>query len=264
MKLIILGAGEGTRLRPLTNNCPKCMIKFIGKSLLEHQITTARNCGIDKIIVVKGFLGNTIQIPNIRYYENRNYNSTNMVETLFCAEKELNEPVIISYGDIIYEKNVLQKLIDSTYDFSVVIDKNWKEYWNIRFSDILDDVESLRLNHGYITNIGQKVNSLTEIQGQYIGLMKFQNNALSVLKTFYHDSKKQSASGINPLNPKVPFVKSYMTDLLHGLINYSQKIKAIEVNGGWLEFDTLHDFEIYNEMHEKNKLKKFLDLERLN
>lgn len=261
MKLIILGAGEGTRLRPLTNNCPKCMIKFIGKSLLEHQITTARNCGIDKIIVVKGFLGNTIQIPNIRYYENRNYNSTNMVETLFCAEKELNEPVIISYGDIIYEKNVLQKLIDSTYDFSVVIDKNWKEYWNIRFSDILDDVESLRLNHGYITNIGQKVNSLTEIQGQYIGLMKFQGKGLDNLKEFYHKMKKDAKTGTNPLNPGAPFEKSFMTDFIQGLVNEGFKIKAIPIRGSWLELDSLSDYELYNKKYTDKTLSELISLE---
>lgn len=69
VKLIILGAGEGTRLRPLTQNCPKCMVNIFGKSLLEHQINTAKNCGIDEIIIVKGFLGYMIQIPNIRYYE---------------------------------------------------------------------------------------------------------------------------------------------------------------------------------------------------
>ena len=48
-----------------------------------------------------------------------------MVETLFCAKNEMKDTVIVSYGDIIFEKNVLQKLIDSDEDFSVIIDKNW-------------------------------------------------------------------------------------------------------------------------------------------
>lgn len=184
-----------------------------------------------------------------------------MVETLFCAEKELNESVIVSYGDIIYQKNILKKLIDSPDDFSVVIDKNWKNYWQIRFSNILDDVESLRLKDGYIMDIGQKPNSLDNIDGQYIGLMKFQHNALSTLKTFYHNSKEQSKLGTNPLNPKIPFTKSYMTDLLQGLIHNGQNIKAIEINGGWLELDTLNDFEIYQKLYAQNSLKEFFNLE---
>ncbi len=261
MKSIILGAGEGKRLLPLTKNTPKCMVKIFGKSLLEHQIDIIRKCGINDIVVVKGYCEEMINIPDIRYYKNENYDSTNMVETLFCAEKELDEPIIISYGDIIYEKHVLEKLLASEDDFSVVIDKHWKEYWQIRFQNILDDVESLTLENGFITNLGKKVNSLNDIQGQYIGLMKFQNSAISVLKDFYHLSKKQSEFRQNPLNPKISFENSYMTDFLQGLINNGHKLKAIEIYGGWLELDTLHDLEIYENLYNKNTLKKFFNLE---
>jgi choline kinase len=261
VKLIILGAGEGKRLLPLTQNIPKCMVKIFEKPLLEHQIDIIRKCGITEIVIVKGYCEEMIKIPDVRYYKNEKYNSTNMVETLFCAEKELDGPVIISYGDILYEKNVLEKLLASKDDFSIIIDKNWQEYWEIRFQNILDDVESLTLENGFITNLGQKTDSLNDIQGQYIGLMKFQNNAISVLKNFYHISKKQSESGSNPLNSKVSFENSYMTDLLQGLINHNHKLKAIEINGGWLELDTLHDFEIYKNLYKNNTLKKFLNLE---
>ena len=261
MKAIILAAGEGKRLRPLTENMPKCMVQLFDKSILEHQINTLTKCGINEIIVIKGYHSEKIQISNVRYYENKFYDSTNMVETLFCAEKELEDSVIISYGDILYEKNVLKKLINSEEDFSIIIDKNWKEYWEIRFENILDDIESLSLKNGYITNIGQKINLLNCIQGQYIGLMKFQNNATSILKKFYHSAKKEAQSGENPLNPKTSFNNSYFTDLLQGLINRGHKLKAIEINGGWLELDTLHDLEIYNDLNKKNKLNKFFNLE---
>jgi len=261
VKLIILAAGEGKRLRPLTQNIPKCMVKIFGKPLLEHQIDIIKKCGINEIIIVKGYCGEEIKVTNVQFYKNEKYNSTNMVETLFCAEKELDGPVIISYGDILYEKNVLEQLLASENDFSVVIDQNWKEYWQIRTQNILDDVESLTLKDGFITNLGQKVTSLNNIQGQYIGLMKFQNNALSVLKDFYHISKKKSESSLNPLNPKTSFENSYMTDFLQGLINNGHKLKAVEINGGWLEVDTLNDLKIYEKLYNKNTLKKFFNLE---
>jgi len=261
VKLIILAAGEGKRLRPLTQNIPKCMVKIFGKSLLEHQINVIKKCDINEIIVVTGYCDKVIKIPNVQFYKNDKYHSTNMVETLFCAEKELDGPVIISYGDILYEKNVLKKLLSSENDFSIVIDKNWKEYWQIRTQNILDDVESLTLKDGFITNLGQKVISLNNIQGQYIGLMKFQNDALSVLKDFYHFSKTQSKFGQNPLNPKTSFENSYMTDFLQGLINNGHKLKAVEINGGWLELDTLNDLKIYENLYNKNTLKKFFNLE---
>ena len=86
MKAIILAAGEGKRLRPLTNDRPKAMVKLFGMTLLERQINTFKNCGINDIIVVGGYKDEIINFPNIKKYKNVDYDSTNMVETLFCAK----------------------------------------------------------------------------------------------------------------------------------------------------------------------------------
>ena len=72
MKAIILAAGEGKRLRPLTNNTPKCMVNLFGKSLLQWQIETFRSCQIDDISVVTGYLNEMIKFENITYFENPN------------------------------------------------------------------------------------------------------------------------------------------------------------------------------------------------
>ena len=251
MEAIILAAGEGKRLRPLTNNTPKCLVNLFGKSLLQQQIETFRSCKIDDISVVTGHLNQMINFENITYFQNPNFKTTNMVETLFCAKEKLTNSVIVSYGDIIFEKNVLQKLIDSDDGLSVVIDKNWKKYWEMRFDNPLNDIESLILDDGYISNIGQKVNSFDKIQGQYIGLMKFQNEGMSFLLDFYENAKKKSKDErVNILNSNLPFEKSYMTDLLQGLINAGCKIKAVPVNNGWLELDSYHDYEVYNKKYK--------------
>jgi len=261
LEAIILAAGEGKRLRPLTNNAPKCLVELFGKSLLERQIDTFRSCKIDDISVVTGHLNQMINFENITYFQNPNFKTTNMVETLFCAKEKLTDGVVISYGDIIFEKNVLQKLIDSNHDISVVIDKNWKKYWEMRFDNPLNDAESLILDDGYITNIGQKVNSFDNIQGQYIGLMKFQNEGINFLLDFYENAKKKSKYGhVNPLNSNLPFEKSYMTDLLQGLINAGSKIKAILVNNGWLELDSYHDYEVYNKKYKDGTIYDLISI----
>ena len=186
MKVIILAAGEGSRLRPLTNNNPKCLVPLFGKSILQWQLDVFNHFKIKNISVVKGYLQNKINLPNIDYFQNLNYDHTNMVETLFCAREKLFGDVIISYGDIIFEKNVLKKLIESEDDVSLIIDKNWEKYWKVRFENPLDDAESLIVDDdGYITDLGQKTDSLKMIQGQYIGLMKFQNDGVKFLKNFY-------------------------------------------------------------------------------
>ena len=123
IKVIILAAGRGSRLTPLTDDKPKCLVKLFGKSLLEWQIEKFKKFGINDISVVTGYKKELISFDGIKIYHNKNFEKTNMIETLFCAKKEINETVIVSYGDIIFEDNVLQKLIESKDDFSVIIDK---------------------------------------------------------------------------------------------------------------------------------------------
>ena len=260
MKVIILAAGKGERLYPLTKDIPKCMVKLFGKSILERQIEVFKQSKINQIVIVTGYKREKIDISNIQEYYNKNYDSTNMLETLFCAKDELIESTVISYGDIIFGEKVLDPLIKSKENFSVVIDKNWKELWFARMDEPINDVESLKLDtNGYILDIGLPVKNIDEIEGQYIGLMKFQNEGLKIMKNFYEESKLQAEkTGKNPLNPNIPFKKSYITDFIRGLINAGHKIKAIPIENGWLELDTIQDYEIYTKMFEENMISKFL------
>ena len=261
MKAIILAAGEGKRLRPLTNNTPKCLVNLFGKSLLQWQIETFRSCQIDDISVVTGYRSELINLAGLKIFQNKKFETTNMVESLFCASQELNEQTIVSYGDIIFEKKVLDKLIQSKADFSVMVDKNWKRYWEIRFDNPLNDAESLKIDtDDNITSIGKKTQKIDEIEGQYIGLMKFQNTGLEKIKKFYEKIKSQSTNNSNPLNPLISFQQSFMTDFLQGLINDGCKLKAVEIENGWLELDTINDYNKYTELYSKNKLSEFIDL----
>lgn len=263
MKAIILAAGEGTRLRPLTKDVPKCLVKLFEKSLLEWQIDVFRQCKISDISVVVGYKKEKMNLANLKFYFNDKFNSTNMVETLFCAKKEFDDTIIISYGDIIFEKSVLQKLISSNEAFSIIIDKEWEKYWKIRFENPLDDAESLKIDElGNISDIGQKTDKIKDIEGQFIGLIKIQGEGLEMLKSFYRKTKEIAyRTGKNPLNSNLPFEKSYLTDLLQGLIKEKVKLKPIFVNNGWLELDSINDYEIYNQMYEENSISNLIKLE---
>jgi choline kinase len=261
MKVIILAAGRGSRLKPLTDDKPKCMVKLFGKSLLEWQIEKFRKIGIKDISVVTGYKKELISMDGIKIYHNKNFEKTNMIETLFCAEKEIDETVIVSYGDIIFQDDVVQKLIESKEDFSVVIDEEWKKYWDIRFDKPLDDAESLILDSkNFIKNIGQKTITLDEIQGQYIGLMMFKGNSIEIIKKFYEKMKKLSKINGNPLNSNLPFELSYMTDFLQGLVNENNKLKAILIKNGWLELDSIQDYEIYNKLYKEGNISNFINI----
>ena len=72
--------------------------------------------------------------------------------------------------------------------------------------------------------------------------------------------KKLSKTNGNPLNSNLPFELSYMTDFLQGLINEKNKLKAILIKNGWLELDSMQDYEIYNKLYKEGNISNFLNI----
>src|SRR2546429_5169036 len=82
MKAIILAAGQGTRLLPLTEHRPKCMVEIAGKPLLYWQLEVLRNCGVTNIGLVTGYKAQSIDALGVHVFRNADYMSTNMVASL--------------------------------------------------------------------------------------------------------------------------------------------------------------------------------------
>ena len=253
MKAIILAAGMGTRLGKYTKNVPKGMLIFNGKSLIEQQIDVFNKFGITEIYIITGYKSETIQFPNVKYFHNPNYSTTNMIESLMTAKEILSGDVIISYSDIIYNQTLFRHFLDSKDEIGVTVDMNWKNYWNFRYGTTEYDIESLEVSNGYIINLGQEVISSENLLYRYIGLLKFNNNGIKKLLDIYN---KKKISNENWSQSGKSFKNGYMTDILNELIQSGNKIKPIIINSGWLEFDTNLDYETYNKLLLKGKLDK--------
>jgi choline kinase len=237
MKAIILAAGEGTRLRPYTLDRPKCLLEIDGITLLESQLAVLRSRGVDEIVLVGGYRAEMLEGKATRLRINPRYAETNMVTTLFCAEEELNGEVIVSYGDIVYAGEILDSLLASPAEISVTIDMQWESYWRARNEDPLADAETLRLGEGgRIVEIGQRPTSLDEIEGQYMGLMKFTGQGLERLKEAYRKAVQKGALGPRPVKG------AYMTDLLQVLIDNDYRVQAVPVSAPWVEVDSVTDY----------------------
>lgn len=260
MKAIILAAGQGTRLKKYTENLPKGMLAFDGKTIIERQIETYRRCGISDIIVVRGFAADKIAYPDVRYYENTDYAETNMVESLMAAKQEFDEDVIVSYSDILFEEGMLTGMMASKEDFAVAVDDNWQEYWKARYGKVDFDTESLSLDENdNITELGLEAPRLEEIDARYIGLLKFSKEGLAKVVEIldrdyevYRDKPwKQSGKTIR---------KAYMTDLLQAVIESGNHVRAVKFRNGWIEFDTNEDYETVVKWLRSGELNKFIDL----
>ena len=236
LKVIILAAGEGTRLRPYTLDRPKCMVEIDGVSLIDRQLEVLQSEGIDDIVIIGGYKSEMLKRGGIKLKVNARYFETNMVWTLFSAEEELEGDVIVSYGDIVYSKNILKALINSKADIAVTIDKMWEGYWRERNENPLDDAETLKLRKdGTISEIGQKPSSLEEIEGQYMGLMKFSSEGVRQIKSAFHSSIESGKL----LGKEVE--NSYMTDLLQFIVSNGGKVTSVQIDEDWVEVDTVED-----------------------
>ncbi len=238
IKVILLVAGEGKRLRPYTLDKPKCMVEIDGVSLIDRQLAVLKSEGLDNIVMIGGYKSEMLERDGIKLRNNPRYFETNMVWTLFCAEDELDGDVIVSYGDIVYSREILKALLESKADIAVTIDKEWESYWRARNEDPLDDAETLKLReNGTIEEIGQPPKSLDEIEGQYMGLMKFSIKGVRKIKDTFHKAIKNG--GLQGKGVE----NSYMTDLLQGVINSNYLVTSIPVHGGWVEVDTVDDLK---------------------
>ncbi|MEZ3422372.1 MAG: phosphocholine cytidylyltransferase family protein [Lachnospiraceae bacterium] len=253
MKVIILAAGQGTRLRPLTDNCPKCMVEVNGKSIIKRQLNTMYSCGIKEndITIVSGYksevLKEGLNNTSIHFIVNREYETTNMVYSLMCARDilEENDDILVSYGDIIYSIPVLQEVLGNTEEASVVVDDGWYSYWSARCPDPLDDAETLVIDHeGCLAEIGQKTTNISKIQSQYIGLMRFKGKGLEALLETSREALERTKSGRKLWRTDRDYYKMYMTDLLQGMADEGYKLKALHIQRGWYEIDDLDDLKL--------------------
>jgi L-glutamine-phosphate cytidylyltransferase len=241
VKAVILAAGQGTRLRPLTEHRPKCMVDLGGVPLLHHQLTALAQAEVTEVTVVAGFHAEALVAPGAEVIVNRRFASSNMVTSLFCATPVLigGQDVIISYGDIAYEPRVLDGLLQAEGPLAVAVDLGWRAYWEVRFAEPLGDAETLRLrSDNTIAELGRRAETLDEIEGQYIGLLKLSADAGRNLVAEHERLRRR--------DPDVAD-RMYMTDFIQTLIDRGWPVAAATIEHGWLEIDSPLDIRLYDD-----------------
>jgi L-glutamine-phosphate cytidylyltransferase len=256
VRAIILAAGRGSRLQAHTDARPKCLTELGGMSLIDRQLAVLRGARVDDIVIATGYRAGMLDLPGTRQVHNPDWETTNMVETLFRTEELFGDDMIVSYSDIVYEPRVLDAVLSSSHDVSVVVDRRWRKYWEHRFADPLSDAESLRLDaRGCITEIGNPVTEIDDVQAQYIGLMRFQGSGIAALKR----ARGNFDAVRRPWMDRRPVSRAYMTDLLMEMVLIGIPVHAIPIDGGWLEIDTVSDFESADAMFADGSITKFFD-----
>ena len=235
MKAIILAAGRGSRMGALTDDKPKCLIEFRGKPLLEWQMLAFREAGVTDIAIVTGYKRESLHKHLMHEFFNPRWHETNMVSSLECAHEWLKEaPCIVSYSDIYYKTSAVQKLQQSDNDLALTYDPDWHNLWAKRFSNPLSDAETFVLNkENHVLEIGNSADSIDEIQGQYMGLLKITPKAWHQIVMIRNEHSEAQNS------------QMHMTNLLQKVIDGKLiPVTAIKYSEGWMEIDSASDLNI--------------------
>ena len=242
MKAIIAAAGMGKRLKHYTNGLPKCMLKFKGKTLMQRQVAALRSCGIHDVVVVKGYKQEKIDYKGIKYYLNRSFRRNNILLSFFYAEKEMKGDLILSYSDILYEKEVVERLLRSRNDISIVVDIEWGDYYEGRTEHPIEEAENVILDtNNRVMEIGKILTGKHDVHGEFIGMMKLTPRGTEIFKRHFHRAKKLFWG--KPFQRAKTFEKAYLTDILQDMIDMGVDIHAVIIERGWREIDTVQDYE---------------------
>ena len=107
MKALILAAGRGKRLIKTMHDLPKPLIDINGTSLIQRQINLLRKKGITEIFVIRGFKPEKFHLEYVSYIEDKQYDKHDQLGSLMAADSQLSEDVLITFGDILFDENIL-------------------------------------------------------------------------------------------------------------------------------------------------------------
>ena len=243
MKTLILAAGVGSRLNEITNGLPKPLVDINGISLIQRQINLLKKKSIEKIFVIRGFKSNEFHLDDVSYIEDLEYDKHDQLGSLIVAESELSDDLLITFGDIIFDEDILDQILSSNSNFGVAIDLNWTKSYEKRIDNPIELAGKVLVKDGIIKQFSEKLPIKKEgfLIGEFLGIIKLNNASAVILQKSLQQLKKTHNGKFHDAQS---FQCAKITDILQELIEINIEINPIFVNGRWCEIDTPKDLEI--------------------
>lgn len=233
MKAIVLAAGVGSRVRPLTDYTPKSLLKIGDKTILERMISNIENVGIKEILIITGYLEeqikefvkNNFSHLNISFTRNDKYLKTNTGYSLLLAKDFVKNDSFVKFdADVVFEKEVLARLVNSPNETCLSIDKN------IHLDK--EEVKVICDEENKVLKVGKKLDP-TLSKGESIGIEKISSKAGVLLFEILGDLMKDEKN-----------YNEYYDDSYTTLVEKGIPFHAVDITGlKWVEIDTHDDYK---------------------
>jgi len=234
LRAIILAASQGGELGALTADKPKAMLPVGGTPLLHTLVRQLRAARIRDITVVRGFAKASVHAPEVTFVDNDEHASTGELYSLAKAQDRIQGDVIISFGDILFRKYILNNLLDEPHDLVLAVDAAWKERPGA--SGHLDYVSTTQPHslkyeecEACLTDIGPNLPP-DRIHGEWIGLLKCSRAGSELLR-----------AALKALQSEPNFRALRFDDLFRYLLAKGARLHVHYITGHWLDIDSLDD-----------------------
>jgi len=236
-RAVILAASRGGALGTLTAERPKAMVEIRGQPLLGHIVTAYNAAGIKDITVVRGYRADTVTLPALAYVDNPDYADTSELVSLACALEQMTEidgDLIVSFGDVIFKRYILDVLMEPVADFVIAVDTNWSASVNRdRAADYVRCSEP-HSRHAFYHDVtlaaaGEELAD-DEIHGEWIGVLRASASGLPILRALVGEMTAEPANR-----------RAKLHHLLDELVRRGQVVRVVYTTGHWLDVDSLDD-----------------------
>jgi phosphoenolpyruvate phosphomutase len=241
VRAIVIAAGRGSRMGPLTESGPKGLLRIGESTLLQRSVDMVLEAGVREVVIVRGYMADQVQIENARYVENPHWETSEVLHSIFCAKDFIEGDLLILYSDIIFDKTVLEAAFISSDDIQPVVDFDWRESYEGRLRHPLEEADKVVLDHdGTIKLIGKLGIDEKEADAEFIGMLRLSAAGARRLVDAYEIAARSPGK---QFGRAATFRRAYLTDLLQEMITSGVQMKPIKIRGGWREIDTQEDLD---------------------
>jgi phosphoenolpyruvate phosphomutase len=234
---IILAASRGADLGELTAHRPKAMVPIAGVPLLQRIVDAYRRAGVQRLAVVRGYAAAAVDLTGLVYADNANWEHSGEVASLAQGLAACDEDgdLLVSYGDVLFKRFIVDQLLDTDADWSIAVDTHWHESVN-RGRDA-DYVHCNRPHNRASVELAAELREVaasmdeTRIHGEWMGFLRVS-----------HARRRDFLAMVDRLLQQHP--RSGMPDLLNALVAAGEPIRVVYGTGNWLDIDSLADLVV--------------------
>lgn len=244
MNVILLGAGRGARLMPLTASQPKCFTEIAGTRILDWTLRAFQENGLGNFAFVGGYLIDVVKeaYPNFAFVENSAWPTTNILASLVCAREFMADGFYATYTDTLYLGEAVKALQDSPHDITLVMDTRWRERYVFRSMHPETDAEKMIVEGDRVVEVSRTIEP-DEASGEYTGVIKMSAKGASQFLDF-HDEIHAEIGDEQIIADGRPFRMAYVIHLLDRMIRAGIPVHCVAVPGNYHEVDTIQDYHL--------------------